>query len=59
MNISGPKKDACRWGGGGKITILRRRALFISSKFFFRNRTQGFETISTKKKLYIPIFVTV
>ena len=56
VNISGPKKDDCRWGCGRKITILRR-ALFISSKFFFRNGTHGFETISTKKD--IPIFVTV
>ena len=51
VNISGPKKDDCRWGWCGKITTILRRALFLFRAIFFRNSTQGFETISTKKNI--------
>ena len=57
VNISGPKKDDCRWGCGGKITTILRRALFYFEQFFLEIAHRDLRRSVQKK--YIPIFVTV
>ena len=52
VNISGPKKDDCRWGWGGKITTILRRALFYFEQFFLEIAHRDLRR-SVQKKIYL------
>ena len=54
VNISGPKKDDCRWGCGGKITTILRRALFYFEQFFLEIAHRDLRR-SVQKKIYTYI----